>query len=250
MQSRDVEFRLEEEVVRIEVCGHDVVAHTRSNKHIKADCLLYSVGRVGNTNELNLQAAGLKPDSRGRLCTDSNFRTEVSHIYAAGDVIGFPSLAATSREQGRQAIRHAFGQDCGALCGKLPYGVYTIPEISMFGPTEQELTRRRESYEVGVARYREIARGQILGDAEGMLKILFEPQTLRIQAVHVVGEGATELIHIGQAVEAFGGTIEYFANTVFNYPTLAECYKVAALDGLKRVGGEQTADVGAVAREG
>jgi NAD(P) transhydrogenase len=250
MQSRDVEFRLGEEVVRIEQQGHDVVAHTRSNKQIRAECLLYSIGRVGNTAELNLPAAGLKADNRGRLAVDSHFKTEVEHIYAAGDVIGFPSLAATSREQGRLAMRHAFGLDCGALCGKLPYGIYSIPEISMVGPTEQDLTRQGVPYEVGLARYREIARGQILGDADGMLKILFDPDSLRVLAVHIVGEGATELIHIGQAVEAFGGTIEYFANSVFNYPTLAECYKVAALDGMKRVSGEKESPAaGVVSRE-
>lgn len=236
MQHNQVEFRLGEEVINLKTDGHDVMAITRSNKHLRADCLLYSVGRQGNADRLCADAAGLTVDARGRIATNEVHQTSVSHIYAAGDVIGFPALAATSREQGRSAVCHAFGIiTCSEYTAMMPYGIYTIPEISMFGPTERELTKQAVPYEIGIARYREIARGQILGDTDGLLKILFHRETLKVLAVHVVGEGATELVHIGQAVEALGGTLHYFAQAIFNYPTLAECYKVAALDGLNRV---------------
>jgi len=235
MQNRDVEFKLGEEVISLEMAGHEVVAVTRSNKRLRSDCLLYSVGRQANADGLNLAAAGLSCDDRGRLKANEHYQTDVSHIYAAGDVIGFPALAATSREQGRLAICHAFGAQCDITSTAVPLGIYAIPEISMFGPTEKELTQQGVPFEVGIAHYREIARGQILGDTDGLLKILFHRDTLKILAVHIVGEGATELIHIGQAVHAFGGTLTYFVNAVFNYPTLAECYKVAALDGMNRI---------------
>ncbi len=240
MQSRNVNFRLGEEVVGLEVHGNVVVAKTRSNKELISDCVLYSIGRQGNTDDLNLGSAGLTVDNRGRVKVNEYYQTEVPHIYAAGDVIGFPSLASTSREQGRMAMCHAFGVPGKVTPSKLPFGIYTIPEISMIGPTEQELTEKAVPYDVGIARYREIARGQILGDTEGMLKILFHRETLKVLAVHIIGEGATELVHIGQAVEAFGGDLYYFINTVFNYPTLAECYKVAAHDGINRVRGMET----------
>ncbi|MCI0651266.1 MAG: Si-specific NAD(P)(+) transhydrogenase [Planctomycetes bacterium] len=235
MQNRNVEFRLGEEVVDLERRDEVVVARTSCNKEIVGDCLLYTVGRRGNTDLLNLEEIGIPCDDRGRVKVDAQFRTAVPHIYAAGDVIGFPALAATSREQGRRAVCYAFDIPIEAERAKMPLGIYTIPEISMIGPTETELSKQKTPYEVGVARYREIARGQIAGDTTGMLKILFQRENLRILAVHIIGEGATELVHIGQGVEAFGGTIEYFANAVFNYPTLAECYKVAALDGMNRV---------------
>lgn len=235
MRSRGIEIRFGEEVTSIERRGPFVAAATASGKEIAADRLLYSIGRQGNTDTLNLDAAGLHADERGRLAVDANFCTAVPTIYAAGDVIGFPALAATSREQGRTAARHMFGECVECAASATPFGVYTIPEISMVGPTEEELTASRTPYEIGVARYGEIARGQILGDETGLLKLLFDPSSRRLLAVHVIGEGATELVHIGQAVLALGGTVDYFAETVFNYPTLAECYKVAALDGLNRL---------------
>jgi len=166
---------------------------------------------------------------------DGHFQSAVPHIYAAGDVIGFPALAATSREQGRLAICHAFGQPAEPMDALTPYGIYTIPEISVVGKSEEELTEAGVAYEVGMARYREIARGQILGDLDGALKMIFDPHTREILGVHIIGDGATELIHIGQAAKALGATIDYFVDAVFNYPTLAECYKVAALDGINRL---------------
>jgi len=238
MQNRDVEFKLGEEVVGLEMEGTEVVAVTRSKKRLPSDCLLYSVGRKANADGLNLQAAGLSCDERGRIRTGEQFQTEIPGIYAAGDVKGFPALAATSREQGRLAICHAFGIPRAPTSAAVPFGIYAIPEISMFGPTEKVLAQKGIPFEVGVARYKELARGQILGDTEGMLKILFQRETLKILAVHIVGEGATELIHIGQAVHAFGGTLPYFVHAVFNRPTLAECYKAAALDGMNRLSAE------------
>jgi NAD(P) transhydrogenase len=190
---------------------------------------------VGNTARLNLAAAGLSADDRGRLKVDEHYRTEVEHIFAAGDVIGFPSLASTSMEQGRLASFNAFGGDVISDRKLLPYGIYAIPEVSMVGPNEQELTKNLVPYEVGIARYREIARGQLMGDESGMLKLLFHQQTRKLLGVHIIGEGATELVHIGQAIMACEADIDYFVNTVFNYPTLAECYKVAALDGINRM---------------
>ncbi len=235
MQSHGVEFRFGEQVVGLEKRNGSVIAATASGKEIAGECLLYSVGRQGNTDDLGLHDAGLHPDKRGRLTVNDQFQTELGHVYAAGDVVGFPALAATSREQGRLAVRHMFGEEAAPTESPMPYGIYTIPEISMVGPTEQELTSQNVPYEIGVARYREIARGQILGDESGLLKLLFHRETRQVLATHVIGEGATELVHIGQAAIAFGATIDYFTETVFNYPTLAECYKVAALDGLNRL---------------
>ena len=198
--------------------------------------LLYSVGRVGATAALGVEAAGLAADDRGRLSVDGQYRTAVPHIFAAGDVIGFPSLASTSMEQGRLAACSAFGTVCTSLARLFPFGIYSVPEISMVGKNEEQLTSSGVPYEVGVARYREIARGAILGDDSGLLKILFHRTTREILGVHIIGTGATELVHIGQAVMAFSGTLDYFVNSVFNYPTFAECYKVAALDGYNKVG--------------
>ncbi len=185
---------------------------------------------------LNLSAAGLEANDRGRLAVDKNYRTAVDNIYAVGDVIGFPSLASTSMEQGRLAACHIFGAETNSVPELFPYGIYTIPEISTVGPTEEELTSDGIPYEVGKATYSEIARGQIIGDSSGLLKLIFHPDTLELLSVHILGDGASELIHIGQAVIAHNGTINYFVNTVFNYPTLAECYKTAALDGINRLG--------------
>ena len=214
-----------------------VKIHLASGKEIVAEKALYSIGRTGATSKLNLEAAGLKADERGRLKVNADYQTEVPHVYAAGDVIGFPSLASTSLEQGRLAACHAFGIEGKSSPELFPYGIYTIPEISYVGKNEEELTQANVPYEMGKASYREIARGQIIGDSIGMLKILFHRETRELLGVHIIGESASELIHIGQAVMSLGGKIDYFVNTVFNYPTLAECYKNAAFDGVNRLNG-------------
>ncbi len=214
-----------------------VKIHLASGKEILAEKALYSIGRTGATGKLNLEAAGLNADERGRLKVNEYYQTEVPHIYAAGDVIGFPSLASTSLEQGRLAACHAFGIEAKSTPALFPYGIYTIPEISYVGKNEEELTQANIPYEMGKASYREIARGQIIGDNIGMLKILFHRESRELLGVHIIGESASELIHIGQAVMSLGGTVDYFVNTVFNYPTLAECYKNAAFDGVNRLNG-------------
>jgi NAD(P) transhydrogenase len=235
MREMGVVFRLGEEVERVGRRGDGcVVATLKSHKEIVSESVLYSVGRQGNTAGLNLPAAGLAADERGRIAVDDCFRTNVPHIYAAGDIIGFPSLASASMEQGRAAACHALGVPVQRMTDLLPYGIYTIPEISFVGRNEGELTAAGIPYEVGVARYREIARGQILGDDQGLLKLLFEAPSGRLLGVHIIGEGATEIVHIGQAVMGHQGTLEYFVNHAFNYPTLAEAYKVAALDVANR----------------
>jgi NAD(P) transhydrogenase len=202
---------------------------------ITTSTLMYAIGRVGATKHLNLEAVGLTPDTRGRMIVNDHFQTAVPHIYAVGDVIGFPALASTSMQQGRHASCHAFGHPDHTDTDLLPYGIYAIPEISMVGRTEEELTRAEVPYGVGIAHYREIARGQLIGDETGMVKLLFHRHSRALLGVHAIGEGATELIHIGQAVMAFHGRIDYFIDTIFNYPTLAECYRVAALDGINRL---------------
>ncbi len=212
-----------------------VEAVLESGKTLKADCLLYAIGRQGATASLNLKAAGLDADPRGRITVNENYQTSASHIYAVGDVIGFPALASTSMEQGRLAALHMFGEPTRRSDELIPYGIYSIPEISMVGWTEDKLTKEGIPYEAGIAQYKEIARGKLLGDDIGMLKLLIHQETHAILGVHAIGTNATELIHIGQAVMAFKGTVEYFVNTVFNYPTLAECYKVAALNGLNKL---------------
>lgn len=240
LRENRVMFRLGESVKGIEVLQEDESDHVRitleSGKQIVAEKALYSIGRTGNTSRLNLASAGVRADDRGRIAVNGSYQTEAPNIYAAGDVIGFPSLASTSMEQGRLAACHALGVAAISFPELFPYGIYTIPEISMVGRNEEELTRDGVPYEVGKARYREIARGQILGDTTGLLKLLFHIESRRLLGVHIIGEGASELVHIGQAVLAFGGTIDYFVNAVFNYPTLAECYKTAAFDGLNRIG--------------
>jgi len=240
LRQNRVTLRLGEEVSGIEPIadehGPRVKIHLASGKQIITDQALYSIGRTGATKELNLPAAGLVPDARGRLTVNPSYQTEVPHIYAVGDLIGFPSLASTSMEQGRLAVCHAFGVPATSVPELFPYGIYTIPEISTVGRNEEELTEQGIAYEVGKAQYREIARGQILGDSTGLLKLIFHLDTRALLGVHIIGEGASELIHIGQAVLAFGGQIDYFVNTVFNYPTLAECYKTAAFDGINRLG--------------
>jgi NAD(P) transhydrogenase len=238
MRKSNVTFRFGETVERFEVSAGPPrrgVLFLESGKRIVSDLVLFSAGRTGATDPLNLAAAGLAADGKGRLDVDAEFRTSVPHVYAAGDVIGHPSLAATSSEQGRLAACHAFGVPAGAMGAHFPVGIYAIPEISMVGATEQELTAAKVPYEIGVARYREIARGQILGDDSGLFKMLFHRDDRRLLGAHAIGTQATELIHIGQAVLGLGGGLDYFMRTVFNYPTLAECYKVAALDAANKL---------------
>jgi NAD(P) transhydrogenase len=229
-------LRLGERVTEIEMLPDgEVQATMQSGKHLRAESLLYCIGRQGATKGLGLENVGLEADSRGRLTVNASFQTTLDHVYAVGDVIGFPALASTSMEQGRLASCHAFGVPTTSIPDLFPYGIYAIPEISMVGKTEEQLTAEGIPYEAGIAQYREIARGQILGDEAGMLKLLIHEEDRRILGVHAIGAGATELIHIGQSVIAFGGTVDYFIDSVFNYPTLAECYKVAALNGANKL---------------
>ncbi len=233
-----VTLRLGEEVVSVEEQSDgSIVAILESNKKLRGDALLYAVGRQGNVDGLNLAAAGLSADDRGRIKVDENYRSEVPHILAVGDVIGFPSLASVSMEQGRLAACSAFNVKATSDPSTYPYGIYTIPEISFVGKTEEQLTEEDVPYEVGLAYYREIARGQIRGDTTGRLKLIFNRETQELLGVHIIGEGASELLHIGQAVIKLKGTMDYFINTVFNYPTLAECYKAAAFNGLNKIAG-------------
>lgn len=240
LRDNRVLLRLGEEVAGIEEIpgesGTKVKICLTSGKIVTSDVVLYSIGRTGATSKLNLSAAGLEADDRGRLRVSEHYQTSVPNIYAVGDVIGFPSLASTSMEQGRLAACHAFGIPASSSPSLFPYGIYTIPEISMVGRSEKELTADGVPYEVGKARYREIARGQIIGDQTGLLKLVFHYDTRELLGVHIIGEGAAELVHIGQAVMAFRGKVDYFVQTVFNYPTLAECYKTAAFDGINRMG--------------
>ena len=230
-----VTFRFGEKVAGVVVSGHATVTTLVSGKRIPADAVMYSAGRQGMTEELDLAAAGLDADRRGRLSVDEHYRTSVPHIYAVGDVIGFPALAATSMDQGRLAAYHAFGEPANELGALQPIGIYTIPEISYCGATEAELTSSAVPYEVGTARYRELARGQIAGDSYGMLKLLVSTTDRTLLGVHVFGTCATDLVHIGQAVMGCGGTVDYLVDTVFNYPTLSEAYKVAALDATNKI---------------
>ncbi len=236
MRNMGITLRLGERVDQIKIDDDGMVQATlQSGKHLRADTLLYCIGRQGSTGNLNLESVGLKPDNRGRLKVNENYQTDVPHIYAAGDVIGFPALASTSMEQGRLAACHMFGEPTTSIPSLYPVGIYSIPEISMVGKTESQLTEEGIPYECGIAQYKEIARGQLLGDEVGTLKLLIHEQTRQILGVHVIGTGATELVHLGQAVMAFGGTVDYFINNVFNYPTLTECYKVAALNGSNKL---------------
>jgi NAD(P) transhydrogenase len=240
LRQRNVTFRLGESVESLgvtESAPRRAILNLESGKRLVADAVLFSAGRLAATESLDLAAGGLSADDRGRLKVDEAFRTAVPHIFAAGDVIGYPSLAATSAEQGRLAACQAFGIEARPMARHFPIGIYAIPEISMVGPPEHELTAARVPYETGVARYREIARGQILGDGSGFFKMLFHRKDRRLLAVHCLGTGATELVHVGQAVLGLGGGLDYFLETVFNYPTLAECYKVAALDASNKLRG-------------
>jgi NAD(P) transhydrogenase len=236
LRDRRVTLRLNEEVESVEETpDHTVVANLKSKKKISGEALLYAVGRQGNVDELNLAAGGLEADARGRIPVDEEYRTKQPHIFAVGDLIGFPSLGSVSMEQGRIAAAKAFGMPIHSNRANYPYGIYTIPEISFIGKTEEQLTDEGVPYEVGMAYFREIARGQIRGDTTGRLKLLFDPSSKELLGVHIIGEGASELLHIGQAVFALKGTVEYFVDTVFNYPTLAECYKAAAFNGLNKL---------------
>lgn len=230
-----VTFRFGESVAAVERHARGTLTVLESGKKIPAEAVMYSAGRQGLTEELELANAGLAADARGRITVDEYYRTQVPHIYAVGDVIGFPALAATSMEQGRAAAHHACGEPVGRTHRLQPIGIYTIPEISFIGRTEDQLTEERVPFEVGIARYRELARGQIIGDAHGMLKLLVSPGDRTLLGVHCIGSGATELIHIGQSVMGLGGTVDYLVDAVFNYPTLAESYKVAALDATNRL---------------
>jgi NAD(P) transhydrogenase len=236
MRTNGVTMRLGEELDKVSMDERGrVVTALKSGKTIVTDVLLYAMGRIANTDTLNLAAVGITPDKMGQLKVNEHYQTEVPHIYAAGDVVGFPALAATSMEQGRLAACHAFRVEQSTLPTVLPYGIYTIPEISTVGKTEEELTKEGVPYEVGRAFYKEIARGQIVGDLEGLLKLIFHRNTLKLLGVHIIGDGATELVHIGQAVLTYGGKVDFFVHNVFNYPTLAECYRTAALDGINRL---------------
>ncbi len=220
----------------VKVENNQVVTTTKSGRKVISDRLLFAAGRLGNTENLGLKSLGIETTKQSIIKVDDMYRTSVPNIYAVGDVIGFPSLASTSMDQGRLAALHAFeSTNTSCINNLLPFGIYTIPEVSMVGETEQALTKSGQEYEIGIARYFELARGQIINDHDGMLKLIFDSKSRRLLGVHIVGERATELIHIGQAVMTLGGTLDYFIETVFNYPTLAEAYKVAALDGFTRL---------------
>jgi NAD(P) transhydrogenase len=230
-----VTFRFSEEVTAVDVGASGTITTLASGKQIPAEAVMYSAGRQGQTAHLDLANAGLETDSRGRIFVNERFQTKVDHIYAVGDVIGFPALAATSMEQGRLAAYHAFGEPTARMTKLQPIGIFSIPEVSYVGATEVELTTDSIAYEVGVSRYRELARGQISGDSYGMLKLLVSTDDLKLLGVHIFGTNATELVHIGQAVMGCGGTIEYLVDAVFNYPTFAEAYKVASLDVMNKM---------------
>jgi len=235
LRDLSVSFRFSETVTTVEANEHGTVTTLASGKRIPADTVMYSAGRQGATDELELHNAGLSADARGRITVGANYQTEVPHIYAVGDVIGFPALAATSMEQGRLAAYHACGEPANSLVALQPIGVYTIPEISYCGKSEDDLTTSSIPYEVGISRYRELARGQIIGDSYGMLKLLVSTDTRHLLGVHVFGSSATELVHLGQAIMTCGGTVDQLVDTVFNYPTLSEAYKVAALDVVNKM---------------
>ncbi len=236
MRKYGVTLVLGENPDSIEVVDNQVVSRMPSGRRIVSERLLYSAGRFGNTENLGLESVGIIPDQRGLIKVDQFYRTDVPSIFAVGDVIGFPSLASVSMDQGRLAVIHAFeNDDLTCLNTLLPFGIYTIPEVSIIGETEESLSADGADYEIGIARYCELARGQIINDHDGLLKIIFDRRSRRIIGVHIIGEGAADLVHIGQAVMSFGGRLDYFVNTVFNYPTLAEAYKVAALDGFARL---------------
>ena len=235
LRDQAVTFRFSEEVSSVEVTDIGTITNLASGKRIPAETVMYSAGRQGMTEALKLDNAGLSADDRGRITVDHHYRSSVEHIYAVGDVIGFPALASTSMDQGRLAAYHAFGEPARELRDLQPIGIYTIPEISFCGRTEAELTQEAVPYEVGLSRYRELARGAIVGDSYGMLKLIVSTEDRTLLGVHVFGTNATDLVHIGQAIMGCGGTVDYLVDTVLNYPTLSEAYKVAALDVSNKV---------------
>jgi NAD(P) transhydrogenase len=235
LRRRSVTFRFGEEVTAVELGEQRVTTHLASGKQIPSDTVLYATGRQGATADLGLDKVGLEPDKRGRVKIDENFRTEVPHIFAVGDVAGPPGLAATAMEQGRIAAMHAFGEPIRSLPELIPTGIYSVPEISFVGRTEQQLTEAAVPYVAGIARWSELAKGLMTGDTDGLLKLLVSTEDRRVLGVHVIGSGATDLVHIGQAVMGGEGTIDFLLTAVFNYPTFAESYKVAALDAHNRM---------------
>ncbi len=237
LRERGMVMRLGERVESVQKVGEQVVTQLASGKQIRSDVVLFAAGRAGSTNALKPELAGVDQNERHLITVNENFQTSQPHIYAAGDIIGFPSLASTSMEQGRLAACHAFGCHISSSLKSFPFGIYAVPEMSMVGMTEQHLMEQGVAYETGVARLRETARGQIMGLEQGLLKLLISLEDRKLLGVHILGEGATELIHIGQAVYVLGGTLDYFLYNIFNYPTLAEAYKVAALDAWNRMEG-------------
>jgi NAD(P) transhydrogenase len=235
MRDEGVQLRFGETVSRVTRNGDKVDVCMESGKQLATDSLMFAAGREGASVDLNLEAVGIETDAKGRIKVNEHFRTTLENVYAVGDIIGFPALASTSMEQGRLAALHAFGIETPKMASSLPFGIYSIPEIAMVGPNEQQLTKQSVPYESGVARFRELSRVQISGGRTGLLKLLFHRETKKLLAVHIIGQSATELVHIGQAVIDHGGTVEYLRDAVFNYPTLAEAYKVAALDGLNKL---------------
>jgi len=231
-----LDMRLGSPIEKVEDTGRHIEVSLQNGRHVRADMLLFAAGRMGATQKLNLGAAGLETDKRGRLSVDrKTYQTSVPHIYAAGDVIGHPSLASTSIQQGRVAACHALETPTLPESPWFPYGIYSVPEISTVGMSEEEVQQRGIPYEVGMARFRETSRGHIMGLEHGMLKMLVSLKTRRLLGVQIVGEGATELIHIGQAVLNLKGTVDYFVENTFNYPTLAEAYRIAGLDAFNRM---------------
>jgi NAD(P) transhydrogenase len=236
LRDRGVTLRFGAKVEGISLENDWPVTMLEGGRRVRSEMVLFTAGRVGATDALNLAACGLTADDRGRLKVDGkSFQTEVPHIYAAGDAIGFPSLASTSLEQGRIAACHAFGVPAPPAPEFYPFGIYSVPEISTVGMTEHQVHDRGIPYECGIARFRETSRGHIMGLNAGMMKMIFSIKTRRLLGVHIVGEGATELVHIGQAVLNLKGTLDYFIENTFNYPTLAEAYKIAALDAWNRM---------------
>jgi NAD(P) transhydrogenase len=235
LRDLNVTFRMGELVTMVKEHGSETLTTLASGKQIAADAVFYSAGRQGAIDALQLENAGLSADARGRIEVGPRYRTATENVWAVGDVIGFPSLAATSAEQGRIAAADAFGREANSMPDLLPIGIYAIPEISYVGKTEEELTEASVPYEVGIAHYRELARGHIMGETHGMLKLLVSPDDRTVLGVHAFGAGATEVVHIGQAVMGLGGTVDYLVDAVFNYPTLAEAYKVAALDAANKL---------------
>jgi NAD(P) transhydrogenase len=235
MRDEGVQLRFGETVSRVQRNGDKVEVCMESGKQLNSDSLMFAAGRIGASTDLNLESVGIETDAKGRIKVDEHYRTSLPNVYAVGDIIGFPALASTSMEQGRLAALHAFGVEMPKVASSLPFGIYSIPEIAMVGPNEQELTKLSVPYESGVARFRELSRVQISGGRTGLLKLLFHRETKKLLSVHIIGQSATELVHIGQAVIDHGGTVEYLRDAVFNYPTLAEAYKVAALDGLNKL---------------